>query len=60
MSKTYFIYRTADESVPPASLAVMASRAGRRKTTVVLGESHVVMTGHPREATAPIEAAAYG
>jgi hypothetical protein len=31
MSKTDFTYRTADESIPPASLAFMASRAGRSR-----------------------------
>jgi pimeloyl-ACP methyl ester carboxylesterase len=54
---SYFVYGTADKNIPAASLGFMAQRAGSRKTVVVEGASHVVMTSHPEEVARLIEQA---
>lgn len=55
---SYFIYGTGDLNIPAAGLGFMAERAGSRKTVVVKGASHVVMTSHPKAVAELIEAAA--
>lgn len=55
---SYFVYGTADLNIPAAGLGFMAERAGSRKTVVVQGASHVVMTSHPKAVADLIEAAA--
>ncbi|OON63029.1 alpha/beta hydrolase [Massilia sp. KIM] len=44
---SYFIYGSADKNIPPASLSFMAERAQSRRTVVIKGASHVVMSSHP-------------
>src|SRR5262249_13104145 len=44
---SWFIYGDRDGNIPPAALSFMAQRAGSRKTVVIHGASHVVMTSHP-------------
>jgi pimeloyl-ACP methyl ester carboxylesterase len=46
---SWFIYGSADQSIPPAAHAFMAERAKSRHTEVVKGASHVVMLSHPNE-----------
>ena len=55
---SYFIYGSADKNIPAAALGFMAERAKSRKTVVVSGASHVVMTSHPAEVAQLIETAA--
>lgn len=55
---SYFVYGTADLNIPAAALGFMAERARSRKTVVVEGASHVVMTSHPHAVAALIEEAA--
>jgi len=55
---SYFVYGTGDKNIPAAALGFMAERAGSRKTVVVDGASHVVMTSQPDAVTALIEEAA--
>lgn len=55
---SYFVYGTGDRNIPAEALGFMADRAGSRKTVVVEGASHVVMTSHPDAVAALIEAAA--
>lgn len=55
---SYFAYGTGDRNIPAEALGFMADRAGSRKTVVVEGASHVVMTSHPDAVAALIEAAA--
>lgn len=55
---SYFVYGTADLNIPAAGLGFMAERAGSRKTVVVKGASHVVMSSHPQAVSDLIEAAA--
>jgi pimeloyl-ACP methyl ester carboxylesterase len=55
---SYFIYGSADKNIPAAALGFMAERANSRKTVVVPGASHVVMTSHPAAVAALIETAA--
>lgn len=55
---SYFIYGTADKNIPAAALGFMAERAKSRKTVVVPGASHVVMTSQPAAVAALIETAA--
>lgn len=43
---SYFIYGSADLSIPPAAHAFMAQRAGAKKSVIVKGASHVVMISH--------------
>jgi len=57
---SYMIYGSADRNIPAAALKFMAERAHARKTVVVQGASHVVMTSHPHEVVALIEDAASG
>lgn len=55
---SYFIYGTADLNIPAATHAFMAKRAGSKKTVVVPGASHVVMTSNPSAVADLIEEAA--
>lgn len=45
---SWFIYGDGDKNIPPAALAFMAERAKSKKTVVVKGASHVVMTSRPK------------
>ncbi|MCR8960563.1 alpha/beta hydrolase [Variovorax sp. S2] len=45
---SWFIYGDRDKNIPPAALAFMAERAHSKKTVVVKGASHVVMTSRPK------------
>ena len=45
---SWFIYGDRDKNIPPAALAFMAERAKSKKTVVVKGASHVVMTSQPK------------
>jgi pimeloyl-ACP methyl ester carboxylesterase len=55
---SYFVYGTADKNIPAAALQFMADRAHSRKTVVIDGASHVVMTSKPAQVASLIEAAA--
>lgn len=55
---SWFIYGTADKSIPPAAHEFMAERANARRVQVIEGASHVVMISHPREVAAVIDEAA--
>ena len=55
---SYFIYGTADKNIPAAALQFMADRAKSRKTVVIDGASHVVMTSKPAQVARLIEDAA--
>jgi pimeloyl-ACP methyl ester carboxylesterase len=55
---SWFIYGSADQSIPPAVHAFMAERANSRHTQVVKGASHVVMVSHPIEVARMIREAA--
>ena len=55
---SYFIYGTGDKNIPAAALGFMAERAKSRKTVVVDGASHVVMTSNPAAVARLIETAA--
>jgi pimeloyl-ACP methyl ester carboxylesterase len=55
---SWFIYGSVDLNIPPAVQAFMAKRAGARKTVVVAGASHVVMTSNPKAVAALIQEAA--
>ncbi|TWI64353.1 pimeloyl-ACP methyl ester carboxylesterase [Pseudoduganella lurida] len=55
---SWFIYGKADKNIPAAAQDFMAKRARSKKTVVVDGASHVVMTSHPTEVAALIEEAA--
>lgn len=57
---SYFVYGTADKNIPARALGYMAERARSRKTLVVDGASHVVMTSRPEAVVALIEQAAAG
>jgi pimeloyl-ACP methyl ester carboxylesterase len=57
---SYFVYGTADKNIPARALGYMAERAASRKTVVVDGASHVVMTSRPETVVALIEEAAAG
>jgi pimeloyl-ACP methyl ester carboxylesterase len=57
---SWFIYGSEDRNIPPAALAFMARRAGAKKTVVIPGASHVVMTSHPDAIAELIEEAARG
>jgi pimeloyl-ACP methyl ester carboxylesterase len=46
---SWFIYGSADQSIPPAAHDFMAKRAKARRTEVIKGASHVVMVSHPNE-----------
>jgi len=46
---SWFIYGSADLSIPPAAHAFMAERARAREVRVVQGASHVVMLSHSEE-----------
>lgn len=55
---SYFVYGTADKNIPAAALHFMADRAKSRKTVVINGASHVVMTSKPAQVARLIEDAA--
>jgi pimeloyl-ACP methyl ester carboxylesterase len=55
---SWFIYGTADNSIPEAAHAFMAERAKARRVQVVKGASHVVMLSHPAEVAKIIREAA--
>jgi pimeloyl-ACP methyl ester carboxylesterase len=55
---SWFIYGKADKNIPAAAQDFMAKRAKARKTIVIDGASHVVMTSHPAEVAKLIEEAA--
>ncbi len=55
---SYFVYGTADKNIPAAALQFMADRAKSRKTVVIDGASHVVMTSKPAQVARLIEDAA--
>lgn len=55
---SWFIYGKADKNIPAASQDFMAKRANSKKTIVIDGASHVVMTSHPAEVAKLIEEAA--
>jgi pimeloyl-ACP methyl ester carboxylesterase len=55
---SWFIYGDRDLNVPAAALSFMAQRAGSRKTVVIKGASHVVMTSQPAAVAALIREAA--
>lgn len=55
---SWFVFGSADKSIPPASLAFMAARAQAKKVVVVPGASHVVMLSKPDEVTKVIVEAA--
>jgi pimeloyl-ACP methyl ester carboxylesterase len=55
---SYFVYGTADKKIPAAALQFMADRAKSRKTVVIEGASHVVMTSRPAQVARLIEQAA--
>lgn len=57
---SWFIYGKADKNIPAAAIDFMAKRAGSKKTVVIDGASHVVMTSHPTEVAKLIEEAAVG
>lgn len=55
---SWFIYGKADKNIPAEANAFMAQRAHAKKTVVVDGASHVVMTSHPEAVAKLIEEAA--
>lgn len=55
---SWFIYGKADKNIPAAAQDFMAKRAASKKTVVIEGASHVVMTSHPTEVATLIEEAA--
>jgi pimeloyl-ACP methyl ester carboxylesterase len=55
---SWFIYGKADKNIPAAAQDFMAKRASSKKTVVVDGASHVVMTSHPAQVAELIEEAA--
>ncbi len=44
---SWFVHGDGDRNIPAAALQAMADRAQSRRTVVVPGASHVVMTSHP-------------
>lgn len=57
---SWFVYGDRDKNIPPAAMAFMAERAHAKKTVVVKGASHVVMTSQPEAVTRVIVEAAGG
>ncbi len=55
---SWFVYGDRDKNIPPAAMAFMAERAHAKKTVVVKGASHVVMTSQPEAVTRVIVEAA--
>lgn len=55
---SWFVYGKADKNIPAEAQAFMAKRANAKKTVVIDGASHVVMTSHPAEVAKLIEEAA--
>jgi pimeloyl-ACP methyl ester carboxylesterase len=56
---SWFIYGTADRSIPPALHQFMAKRANARETVVVKGASHLVLISHADAVAKVIEDAAH-
>lgn len=56
----WFVYGSADQSIPPQVQAFMAKRAHAKQVVVVPGASHLVMVSHPRQVERLIEEAAAG
>lgn len=54
---SYFVYGSLDKNIPAASMGFMAERAHSRRTVVVNGASHVVMTSQPEVVAKLIEEA---
>lgn len=54
----WFLYGSADKSIPAETHRFMAARANARKTVVVPGASHLVMISHPGAVKRLIEDAA--
>lgn len=44
---SWFIYGSADKNIPPAALSFMATRARAKRTVVLDGASHLVMSSQP-------------
>lgn len=57
---SWFVYGSADMSIPAATHAFMAERAKAKKIVVVPGASHVVMVSQPDAVARLIEEAAKG
>jgi pimeloyl-ACP methyl ester carboxylesterase len=55
---SWFIYGSADQSIPTETHAFMAKRAGAQNVVVVKGASHVVMISQPEAVARTIEEAA--
>jgi pimeloyl-ACP methyl ester carboxylesterase len=55
---SWFIYGSADKSIPAETHAFMAKRAGAKSAVVVKGASHVVMISQPAAVAQIIEEAA--
>lgn len=55
---SFFVYGTGDKNIPAAALGFMAERAKSRKTVVLKGASHVVMSSHPAAVASLIRDAA--
>lgn len=55
---SWFIYGSADKNIPETALKFMAERAGSKKTVVIAGASHVVMTSNPEQVADLIDEAA--
>ena len=55
---SWFVYGTADKSIPAAAHVFMAERAGAKKVIAVEGASHVVMISHADVVAEVIEEAA--
>jgi len=46
---SWFIYGTGDKTLPNATTAFMAERAGAKKVVGIKGASHFLMVSHPKE-----------
>ena len=55
---SWFVYGSADKSIPPAAHAFMARRAKAREAVAVEGASHLVMLSQPEQVVRVIEDAA--
>jgi pimeloyl-ACP methyl ester carboxylesterase len=54
----WFVYGSADNSIPPATQAFMAQRSNAREVVVIAGASHMVMVSHATAVAKLIEKAA--
>ncbi|SFP76990.1 hypothetical protein SAMN05443579_11553 [Variovorax sp. PDC80] len=48
---SWSVYGDRDKNILPAAMAFMAERAHAKKTVMVKGASHVVMTSQPEAVT---------